>query len=663
MTRLDGPGVTLSNPNIPAANASDSPQAYGLFSNGILGAGLEIDRGIVMTTGTVAEALTSNNDANITEGVATTYTDTDVATIDPSANHNVAIFEFDATLDPFVTGLSINYQFGSDEYPDYVGSQYNDVFAFFVSGPGIIGTQNIAQAPLGGNVRINNINIGTVGCADDGTPQDLSQSAFYINNGHTTALPSTCQPDPPTGPFPVVTEFNGLTTRLTAESRGLTSGSTYRVKFAVADDTDQSFDTGVFIEFISGIYDQDHADAPSSYGAPEHNITSALLLGTTRTVEAAGYNDPNAAGDVDDGVTLQTMKQGVATIISADVTGTGGFLQAWVDWDGDGTFTTTGDQVATDLQDGGAGDLDGTANGTIVFSANVPATAAVGQTFARFRYSTDTGLAPNTGEASDGEIEDYAVTIEASGGAGTCPAGQVVVSQTGNADTVIQAANNSAEALGVPEPVGTGLGNGNAARLTSGQPLLRLDLTDTVPEGADIVVTLARNNSAGNYDIGLSDDGAAYATVATFNAAPDDIAQQLSLTVPAGGARFIEFSRNSGSLWVAGMEYSEICGPGAQLAARKDVEVYDPASEGLFALPGVDVIYTITVSNTGGGTVDANSIELIDEMPGEVELFYGTTPEFGDEIVGWSDSGSGLFFVPSTDVAFSNAATRPADFA
>ncbi|MEL6664445.1 MAG: hypothetical protein AAFR33_15740, partial [Pseudomonadota bacterium] len=48
---------------------------------------------------------------------------------------------------------------------------------------------------------------------------------------------------------------------------------------------------------------------------------------------------------------------------------------------------------------------------------------------------------------------------------------------------------------------------------------------------------------------------------------------------------------------------------------------------------------------------------------GEVELFYGTTPEFGDEIVGWSDSGSGLFFVPSTDVAFSNAATRPADFA
>ena len=663
MNRIDGPGITVSNPDIPAVNGSDTPESYGLFSNGIIGAGLEIDRGIVLTTGTVAEALSSNNRANSTEGFATTYGDPDVTAIDSEANHNVAIFEFDATLDPFVTGLSINYQFGSEEYPDYVGSRFNDVFAFFVSGPGIPSTQNIAQAPLGGNVRINNINIGIVGCANDATPEDLTQSAFYINNGHTTALPGACQPNPPAGPFPVVTEFNGITTRLTAESRGLTPGGTYRVKFAIADVVDQQFDSGVFIELISGIYDQDHADAPASYGNPEHNVTSAMLLGTTRTVEAAGYNDPNAAGDLDDGVTLPRFQQGVTGIISVDVTDSSGRLQAWIDWDNDGTFTTAGDQVATDLTDGGPGDLDAAVNGTIVFGAPAPATAATGQTFARFRYSSDTGLAPDSGEASDGEVEDYAITIAASGGPGTCPAGQVVVPQTGYADTVVQSAPNASEALNVPEPVGTTTTNSNSARLTNGDPTLRLDMTDTIPEGASIAVTLARNNNQADYDINLSSDGLSYTNVATFNAGPNGIAQLLNVIVPSGGAKFIEFSRNGGSLWVAGLEYSEVCGIGGQLSGSKDVEVYDPAAEGLFALPGTDVIYTITVANTGGGVVDANTIEMIDAVPGEVEIYTNTTPEFGDEIVGWSETGTNLFFNPATDLAFSNAPSRPSDFA
>ncbi|MEM9738928.1 MAG: choice-of-anchor L domain-containing protein [Pseudomonadota bacterium] len=663
MNRVDGPGISLSNPDIPAANTSTTPEAFGLFSNGILGAGLQIDRGIVISTGTVAEALTSNSEANISQGPATQFNDPDIVAIDPSANNNVAIFEFDATLDPFVTGLSINYQFGSDEYPDYVGSQFNDVFAFFVSGPGIAGTQNIAQAPLGGNVRINTINTGIVGCANDASPEDLSQSAFYINNGHTTALPGTCQPDPPAGPFPVVTEFNGITTRLTAESRGLTPGGTYRVKFVVADDTDAQFDTGVFIELISGIFNQDHADAPASYGDPEHNITSSLLLGSTRTSEAGGFNDANAAGDLDDAFSAPSFTQGVTSILSVDVTDPSGQLQAWIDWGADGTFTTSGDQVATNLQDGGAGDLDGLVNGTIVFAANVPATAATGQTFVRFRYSSDSNLAPDTGEASDGEVEDYAISIAGSGGPGSCPAGEVVVSQSGNADIVVETAFNSSQALGTPEAAGTTTTDSNSARLTSTEPTLRLDMTDTVPEGATIEIRLARNNNQANYDIALSDDGTAYTNVATFNAGPNDVAQTLGVTVPADGARFIEFSRNSGSLWVAGLAYSQICGLGGELTGRKDVEVYDPTNAGIFALPGSDVIYTITVSNTGGGVVDANSIDLIDAIPEEVELFFGATPEFGGQIIGWSETNTNLFFTEATDVAFSNSSTRPTDFA
>ena len=35
--------------------------------------------------------------------------------------------------------ISFNYVFGSDEYLTYVNTQYNDIFAFFLSGPGITG--------------------------------------------------------------------------------------------------------------------------------------------------------------------------------------------------------------------------------------------------------------------------------------------------------------------------------------------------------------------------------------------------------------------------------------------------------------------------------------------------------------------------------------------
>ena len=47
------------------------------------------------------------------------------------------VLEFD-----FVSGgdsISFNYVFGSDEYETWINTQYNDVFAFFLSGPGITG--------------------------------------------------------------------------------------------------------------------------------------------------------------------------------------------------------------------------------------------------------------------------------------------------------------------------------------------------------------------------------------------------------------------------------------------------------------------------------------------------------------------------------------------
>lgn len=77
-------------------------------------------------------------------------------------------------------------------------------------------------------------------------------------------------------------------------------------------------------------------------------------------------------------------------------------LDAWVDWNQNGVFGDAGEQIATSLNipTGSPTNL----------TPSVPLGAVPGTTYARFRCSSAGGLAP-TGDAPDGEVEDYAVTI------------------------------------------------------------------------------------------------------------------------------------------------------------------------------------------------------------------------------------------------------------
>lgn len=133
VNELSGPGITISNPSLE--NGVRTAQ-LATFSNGLVGAGLEIDTGVVMTTGSITQALNQQNtelQSSLTPQPSTTYNDPEIVAIDPTANFDVVVFSFDVVLDPNLTALQITYQFGSDEYPDYVGTIYNDIFGFFVS--------------------------------------------------------------------------------------------------------------------------------------------------------------------------------------------------------------------------------------------------------------------------------------------------------------------------------------------------------------------------------------------------------------------------------------------------------------------------------------------------------------------------------------------------
>ena len=102
----------------------------------------------------------------------------------------------------------------------------------------------------------------------------------------------------------------------------------------------------------------------------------------------------------------------------------------------------------------------------------------------------------------------------------------------------------------------------------------------------------------------------------------------------------------------------------AVLSASKTVNVWDPASLGLYAIPGNDVIYTISAANTGAGYTDDGSLFLVDSIPADMEFYNGDIDDGGPETgpVSFVDSGSGLSFDAATDIGYSNAAAKPTDF-
>lgn len=107
------------------------------------------------------------------------------------------------------------------------------------------------------------------------------------------------------------------------------------------------------------------------------------------------------------------------------------------------------------------------------------------------------------------------------------------------------------------------------------------------------------------------------------------------------------------------------CRVSADLSATKSVEMYDPTSTGVFALPGNEVIYTITATNTGAGPVDTDTIFLVDALPGEVEFYNGDFNDggAGTDSIEFTQSGSGLTFNQASDLGFSTGAVPPSSFA
>lgn len=171
---------------------------------------------------------------------------------------------------------------------------------------------------------------------------------------------------------------------------------------------------GSFIELptLEG-EDKDFSDIPltgTSYGSAAHLYDNNIRLGSLISQESKPYDTVDASGDNDDGVVVPEIVLGQSNVFQATVLGSG-YLQAWIDWNSDGDFLDTGEQIVSNLQDNQAGDTNSAAN-NMTFSVDAPSGITPGQTYARFRWSSMVDLDSVT-EADDGEVEDYLVTIKA----------------------------------------------------------------------------------------------------------------------------------------------------------------------------------------------------------------------------------------------------------
>jgi hypothetical protein len=170
-------------------------------------------------------------------------------------------------------------------------------------------------------------------------------------------------------------------------------------------------------EVIIELYDW--GDAPDDVGTPGyptlagnngayHTIVAGVNLGVDIDDEADGIPESQALGDDNTGIDDEDGVVFTSVLIPGNIAtvsvtaSTNGNLNAWIDFDGNGSWADPFEQIFVDLP---------LVPGNNDLSFNVSSGGFFGISFARFRFSTDMGTWIE-GHASDGEVEDYEVLIE-----------------------------------------------------------------------------------------------------------------------------------------------------------------------------------------------------------------------------------------------------------
>ncbi len=269
-TQLAGPGLSVFN-----VTYSGSPIAAASFTAN--GTNLGINAGILLATGNATVAIGPNNSAGagVIMGLPGSF---DLDTLAGTLTFDASILEFDFI--PQNDTVSFRYVFASEEYPEYVCSPFNDVFVFYITGPGITGYQNMALIP-GTNqaVAINSVNSGVMGTFGiPGVNCGLGYSNLYVNNT----------------PGPTI-QYDGFTKVMTAKANVIPC-QTYHLRLAIADAGDGQWDSGVFLEegSLTTVPVVNAGPDISICGGQTINLGAAPIAGWTYSWSpSTGLSNPN----------------------------------------------------------------------------------------------------------------------------------------------------------------------------------------------------------------------------------------------------------------------------------------------------------------------------------------------------------------------------------
>jgi len=232
--KIAGPGISIVS---GSETYTGSAVAAGTFDYGSWG-GLSIEDGIILTTGHALYAEFPNDYEKASyPGGWPGDSDLDSLFKQPgysTQDASVLEFDFKATKQT----VYIYYVFASEEYNEFVGGGYDDIFAFFIvkAGHSITPADNIALIPgnSGDIVSVDNINLN-------------KNSGYFVDNDKYRV-----DPPPPTITYNI--EYNGFTYVLCAKYSNIIPGDTYHIKLAIAD-TDREgnwiIDSAVFVSAVT----------------------------------------------------------------------------------------------------------------------------------------------------------------------------------------------------------------------------------------------------------------------------------------------------------------------------------------------------------------------------------------------------------------------------
>ncbi|UWQ51381.1 Hint domain-containing protein [Leisingera caerulea] len=209
------------------------------------------DSGVILSTGYARDFTNSDGSTNTNQRADTTTNtsgvdgNADFNTLAGTQTYDASILEFEFVPDGDT--LTIDFVLSSEEYPEFVNSQYNDVVGVWVNGVE-------AQVSIGdGTASIGNINDGTENIYVDNTGDNFN------------------------------TEMDGFTITLTFVAP-VNAGEVNTLKIGVADTSDVAYDTNLLI-----------AGGSVQTAVVAQDDQEDIAIGKTRVIDVL-ENDSTAAG-------------------------------------------------------------------------------------------------------------------------------------------------------------------------------------------------------------------------------------------------------------------------------------------------------------------------------------------------------------------------------